>query len=194
MRLVLLLAISLSCFSAEKTAVFAGGCFWCMQPSFDEAKGVTKTLVGYSGGKEKNPTYKQVSYGRTSHQEVIKVWYDDSKTSYKNLLKIFWKQINPIQANGQFADIGDHYKTVIFYQNKDQKKLAEKSIKYIEDKKFFKDKKVATLVKPETEFYPAEDYHQKYYTKNYAHYSRYKKGSGREKFLKDHWTNIKLDF
>ena len=192
--LVLLIGLSFSIFAAEKTAVFAGGCFWCMQPPFDKAAGVTKTSVGYIGGSKENADYQKVSSGKTKHIEAIKVWYDSDKTSYKKLLKIFWKQIDPTQTDGQFADRGDQYKTVIYYSNKEEKALAEKSKKYIGSLKIFKGKKIFTPIIEGSAFYPAEEYHQKYYTKNYAHYSRYKKGSGREKYLKDYWSDVKLDF
>ena len=167
-------------------AYFAGGCFWCMEESFDKAKGVIESTSGYSGGHVKNPTYRQVVYEKTGHVEAIEVTYDPSLTSYKKLLNIFWENIDPFDFTGQFCDKGESYRSVAFYQNKMQKKLIEKSVKNIE--KQFKDKKVATLVWEFEKFYDAEDYHQDYYQKNFLRYLAYKSGCQREERLNKIWN------
>ena len=169
-----------------KTAVFAGGCFWCMQKPFDQTPGVLKTIVGYSGGGEVNPTYQQVSAKKTGHREVIQVTYDPAKVSYDQLLEVFWRQINPTQGDGQFADRGLPYQAAIFYANEDEKKLAEASkAKLSASGKF--DKPVVTELLPAAPFYSAEEYHQKYYEKNAADYQAYYVGSGRAGFLEKTW-------
>lgn len=172
--------------AATTTAVFAGGCFWCMQPPFDKANGVVKTVVGYSGGGEVNPTYEQVSGKKTGHREVIQVTYDPAKTSYAELLEIFWRQINPTQANGQFADIGLPYKAAIFYANEEEKKLAERSKEALVRSGKFSQPIVTELLRV-APFYPAEEYHQMYYQKNAADYKAYYVGSGRAGFLQKTW-------
>lgn len=167
-------------------ATFAGGCFWCMQPPFDRLEGVLSTVVGYSGGDEVNPVYEQVASGRTGHVESIQVVFDSAKISYRDLLETFWVNIDPTQQGGQFADIGGHYKTVIFYHNDEQKTIAENSKKEIEQSGKFKAPVVTSIVRYRN-FYPAEEYHQKYYEKNPIHYNAYKKGSGREAFIRNNW-------
>ncbi len=167
-------------------AVFAGGCFWCMQPPYDHAPGVISTSVGYAGGREENPTYKQVSAGETSHRESIEVTYDPAKISYEKLLEIFWHNINPIQKDGQFHDIGDQYTSAIFYQTEEQKIAAERSKEQLAQSGKFQ-KPIATSILPATKFWPAEDYHQKYYVKNPIAYKFYRFGSGRDAFLRDTW-------
>ena len=169
-----------------KTAVFGGGCFWCMQPPFDKAKGVIKTVVGYSGGGEVNPTYEQVSGKKTGHREVVQITYDPAQSSYAELLEIFWRQINPTQANGQFADIGLPYKAAIFYANAEEKKMAEQSKEALAKSGKFSQPIVTDLL-PAAPFYPAEEYHQKYYQKNAAEYKAYYVGSGRAGFLQKTW-------
>ena len=151
-----------------KKAYFAGGCFWCMEESFDKVKGVVKSISGYSGGHVKNPTYKQVIYKDTGHVEAIAVYYDPELTSYQELLKVFWLNIDPFDAKGQFCDKGKSYRSVVFYQNIKQKKLIEESIINIEKK--FNKKKIVTLVWEFEKFYPAEDYHQNYYQNNFLRY------------------------
>jgi methionine-S-sulfoxide reductase len=169
-----------------KTAVFAGGCFWCMQKPYDQTSGVLKTVAGYSGGSEVNPTYGQVSGKKTGHREVIQVTYDPEKVSYDQLLDVFWRQINPTQADGQFADRGLPYKAAIFYANEEEKKLAEASkAKLAASGKF--DKPIVTELLPAAPFYPAEEYHQMYYKKNAADYQAYYVGSGRAGFLEKTW-------
>ena len=172
--------------SESKTAVFAGGCFWCMQPPFDKAKGVLKTVVGYCGGGEVNPTYEQVAGKKTGHREAIQITYYPAKTSYAELLEIFWRQINPTQANGQFADIGLPYKSAIFYANDEEKKLAEQSKEALAKSGKFSQPIVTDIVAA-APFYPAEEYHQKYYEKNAAEYKAYYIGSGRAAFLQKTW-------
>ena len=167
-------------------ATFAGGCFWCMQPPFDKAKGVVSTVVGYTGGTQKNPTYEEVSSGRTGHAESIEVTFDPKMVSYEELLDIFWMNIDPTTPNRQFADAGTQYRSAIFYHNEDQKRLAEKSKEKLHQSGKF-DKPIVTEIVPATHFYPAEEYHQKYYLKNTAHYKAYRAGSGREGFLKKVW-------
>jgi len=169
-----------------KKAYFAGGCFWCMEESFDKAKGVIKSVSGYSGGHVKNPTYKQVVYKDTGHVEAITVFYDSNLTSYKKLLKVFWENIDPFDADGQFCDKGKSYRSVVFYENLKQKKLIQNSILDIE-KKFTK-KKVATLVWKFKKFYPAEDYHQDYYQNNFLRYLAYKSSCQREEILNKIWN------
>ena len=169
-----------------KKAYFAGGCFWCMEESFDKVKGVIKSISGYSGGHVKNPTYKQVTYKDTGHVEAIEVHYDPKLTSYDKLLKEFWVNIDPFDAQGQFCDKGKSYRSVAFYQNIKQKKLIENSITNIEKK--FNKKKIVTLVWEFEKFYPAEDYHQDYYQKNFLRYLAYKSGCQREEVLNKIWN------
>ena len=169
-----------------KKAYFAGGCFWCMEESFDKVKGVIKSISGYSGGHVKNPTYKQVIYKDTGHVEAIAVYYDPKLTSYEELLKVFWTNIDPFDANGQFCDKGKSYRSVAFYQNIKQKKLIEDSIINIEER--FNKKKIVTLVWKFEKFYPAEDYHQDYYQNNFLRYLAYKTSCQREEILNKIWN------
>jgi peptide-methionine (S)-S-oxide reductase len=169
-----------------KKAYFAGGCFWCMEESFDKVKGVVKSISGYSGGHVKNPTYKQVIYKDTGHVEAIEVYYNPKLTSYEELLKVFWINIDPFDAEGQFCDKGKSYRSVAFYQNSKQKKLIESSITSMEKK--FNKKKIVTLVWQFEKFYPAEDYHQDYYQKNFLRYLAYKSGCQREEILNKIWN------
>jgi len=170
----------------REMATFAGGCFWCMQPPFDNLKGVISTEVGYTGGNVENPTYQQISRGDTGHFEAMRVIYDPSQVSYEKLLETFWHNIDPTQADGQFADRGTQYYTAIFYHDDEQKRLAEKSKQDLEQSGKF-DKPVATRLLKAEVFYPAEDYHQKYYQKNESHYQSYKRGSGRKGFIEETW-------
>ena len=169
-----------------KKAYFAGGCFWCMEESFDKVKGVIKSISGYSGGHVKNPTYKQVIHEKTGHVEAIEVTYDPNIINYKKLLNVFWKNIDPFDATGQFCDKGESYRSVVFYRNKTQKNHIEKNVKDIESK--FKDKKVVTLIWEFKKFYPAEDYHQDYYQNNFLRYLAYKSGCQREERLNRIWN------
>jgi methionine-S-sulfoxide reductase len=172
--------------AATKTAIFAGGCFWCMQPPYDNAKGVVKTVVGYIGGSAEDATYEKVSAHRTKHRESIEVTYDPAQISYDQLLDIFWRNINPTQADGQFHDIGLSYQAAIFYGGDEEKKAAEASKETLGKSGKFS-QPIVTEILPAQPFYPAEDYHQKYYLKNHADFEAYHVGSGRVSFLAKIW-------
>lgn len=165
------------------TAIFAGGCFWCMEPPFDEVKGVRATVSGYTGGPEKDPTYRQVSSGKTGHCEALQVEYDPAVVTYEQLLQVYWHNIDPTTADRQFCDVGSQYRPEIFYIDDAQKAAAEKSLAEVE-KKFGA---VAVKITPAGPFYPAEEYHQDYYTKNPDDYHDYRKGCGRDRRLKQLW-------
>ena len=169
-----------------RTAVFAGGCFWCIQPAFDKAKGVIKTVVGYCGGSEPNPTYELVSSEKTGYRESIQITYDPAKISYDQLLEIYWRQIDPTQADGQFTDIGPSYRAAIFYGNDDEKRVAETSKEKLARAGKF-NKPIVTEILPAMKFYPAEAYHQKYYQQNPEHFEAFEEGSGRVSFKKKTW-------
>ncbi len=169
-----------------KTAVLAGGCFWCIQPAFDKAKGVIKTVVGYSGGTEPNPTYDLVSSEKTGYRESIQITYDPATISYDQLLDIYWRQIEPTQGNGQFTDIGPSYRAAIFYANDDEKRIAEASKEKLARSGKFK-KPIVTEILPAMKFYPAEAYHQKYYQQNPEHFEAFEEGSGRSSFQRKTW-------
>jgi methionine-S-sulfoxide reductase len=172
--------------SPTKTAIFAGGCFWCIQPAFDKANGVIKTVVGYSGGTEPNPTYELVSSEKTGYRETIEITYDPAKISFDKLLDIYWRQIDPTQADGQFTDIGSSYRAAIFYSNNEEKGIAEASKEKLARSGKF-DKPIVTEILPAMKFYPAEAYHQKYYRQNPEHFEAFEKGSGRVSFEKKTW-------
>jgi len=167
-------------------ATFAGGCFWCMEPPFDKLDGVVSTTSGYTGGKEKNPSYDEVSSGRTGHLEAIEIVYDPSKVSYVQLLDVFWRNVDPTQENGQFVDIGPQYRTAIFYHNEEQRRLALESKNRLRESRKF-GKPIVTEIRPAMEFYSAEDYHQDYYIKNPIRYKYYRWSSGRDQFLEKAW-------
>ena len=169
-----------------KTAIFAGGCFWCIQPAFDKATGVIKTVVGYCGGTEPNPTYELVSSEKTGYRESIQITYDPAKISYDQLLDIYWRQIDPTQADGQFTDIGPSYRAAIFYGNDDEKRIAEASKQKLARAGKFS-KPIVTEILPAMKFYPAEAYHQKYYRQNPEHFEAFEEGSGRVSFKKKTW-------
>jgi peptide methionine sulfoxide reductase msrA/msrB len=171
-----------------RTAIFAGGCFWCIQPAFDKATGVIKTVVGYCGGTEPNPTYEIVSSEKTGYRESIQITYDPAKISYDQLLDIYWRQIDPTQADGQFTDIGPSYRAAIFYGNDDEKKIAEVSKENLARSGKF-NKPIVTKILPAMKFYPAEAYHQKYYQQNPEHFDAFEEGSGRVSFKKKTWQN-----
>ncbi len=166
-----------------KTAVFAGGCFWCIQPAFDKAPGVVKTIVGYAGGTEPNPTYELVTSEKTQYRESLEITYDPAKISYDQLLDIYWKQINPTQADGQFTDIGPSYRAAIFAANDDEKKIAEASKAKLAASGRF-DKPIVTEILSGAKFWPAEDYHQKYYQTNSMAFEMFELASGRKSFAK----------
>ncbi len=167
-------------------ATFAGGCFWCMVPPFEQTDGVLSVESGYAGGKTASPTYEEVSSGTSGHLEAVQVTYDPARISYTDLLKVFWRQIDPTDGGGQFADRGSQYQTAIFYRTEEEKRLAEKSREDLERSGDF-DRPIITRIIKFTTFYRAEDYHQDYYKKNPLRYALYKRGSGREAFLKEKW-------
>ena len=169
-----------------ETATFAGGCFWCIQPPFDKLEGVVRTTVGYTGGKEKDPTYKQVSYGKTGHAESIEIVYDPKKVTYEEILDVYWMNIDPTDAGGQFVDRGNQYRPAIFYHNEAQRKAAEASKEKLDKSGRF-DKPVVVEIVEATAFYPAEDYHQKFYMKDPVRYKSYRSGSGRDQFIEEYW-------
>jgi len=171
-------------------ATFAGGCFWCMEPPFEKMEGVLEVISGYTGGEKIDPTYEEVSAGRTRHVEAVQILFDPSKTTYSEILDVFWRQIDPTDPGGQFADRGSQYKTAIFCHNDDQKKLAEKSKKALEESGKF-GKPIATKILEATEFYRAEEYHQDYYKKDPIRYKSYRFYSGREPFLQKMWGDEK---
>lgn len=168
-----------------KTAVFAGGCFWCMEPPFANITGVEKVVPGYTGGHVKNPTYESVCGGDTGHYEAVQVTYDPTVVSYAQLLDVFWRQIDPTDEIGQFADRGQQYQSAIFYHDEQEKSAAEASKQSI--KQVFTDT-IKTKILPAKQFYTAEAHHCAYYQKNPAHYKRYKQASGREPFISSVWS------
>jgi peptide-methionine (S)-S-oxide reductase len=167
-------------------ATFAGGCFWCMEPPFDKLDGVISTTSGYTGGKLANPTYEQVSDGGTGHAEVVQIVYDPSKITYERLLEVFWHNIDPLDATGQFCDKGDQYRSAIFVYDDVQKRAAEVSKKAIEESEELAGRIVTEIVRAAA-FYPAEDYHQDYYLKNPLKYRYYRFACGRDARLNAVW-------
>jgi peptide methionine sulfoxide reductase msrA/msrB len=179
---------------ALEKATFAGGCFWCMEPPFEKLSGVKSVVSGYTGGHKLNPTYREVSSGGTGHLEVVQVIFDPEKVSYKKLLEVFWKNINPTDGGGQFVDRGQQYGTGVFYHNQEQMRLAELSKKQLGESKIFK-KKIITPIRKSVKFYPAEEYHQDYYKKNLltkAKYKYYRNASGRDDYLDNYWKKNKF--
>jgi peptide-methionine (S)-S-oxide reductase len=167
-------------------ATFAGGCFWCMQPAFDKVHGVVKTTVGYTGGHTDHPTYEQVSAGGTGHMESIEVEYDPSKVSYDQLLSVFWHNVDPTDADGQFCDRGGQYRSAIFVHDAVQREAAERSKAELEKSKPF-GQPIVTRILPAGTFWPAEEYHQDYYKKHPIRYKYYRWGCGRDQRLKALW-------
>ncbi len=167
-------------------ATFAGGCFWCIEAPFEQINGVIEVQSGYTGGHKENPTYEEVSSGQTGHFEAVQITYDPAQITYRELLDVFWQQIDPTDDGGQFADRGSQYRTAIFYQNDEQKKIAEASKAALNTSGKF-DNPIVTQILPASTFYPAEDYHQDYYKKCPVRYKSYKKGSGREDYIKKTW-------
>jgi len=172
--------------SKIQTATFAGGCFWCVESDFEKVDGVLQVVSGYTGGHTSNPTYEEVSAGGTGHVEAVQVFYDPEKVTYDQLLDVFWRHVDPTDPGGQFVDRGSQYRTVIFYHNDRQKRLAEASKRALEASGIF-DKPIVTQVVKFTKFYKAEDYHQDYYKKNPIRYWYYRYASGRDQFLKRVW-------
>jgi peptide-methionine (S)-S-oxide reductase len=181
---LILLSAAAFCSAEIKKATFAGGCFWCMEPPYDELAGVISTVSGYAGGDVENPTYEQVSSGTTGHKEVVQVTYDDDKISYQDLLDVFWVNVDPLDDGGQFCDRGSQYLSGIFYHNEEQKRLTLASREKV-SKGF--DQPVETFVEPLDAFYPAEEYHQGYYEKKPLRYNFYRSGCGRDARLKAVW-------
>ncbi len=171
-----------------ETATFAGGCFWCTESDFEKREGVISVISGFSGGLEKNPTYEEVSSGKTSHLESIQIQYDADKITYKELLSVFWKHIDPTDPGGQFVDRGAQYRSAVFYHSTAQQQLAEESKKELDSSGVF-DKPIVTEIFPFTAFYKAEEYHQDYYKKNPVRYNLYRYRSGRDQFIKTIWGN-----
>ncbi|PZE22087.1 peptide-methionine (S)-S-oxide reductase MsrA [Paenibacillus xerothermodurans] len=168
-------------------ATFAGGCFWCMVKPFDQMPGIIKVISGYTGGHKENPSYEEVCEETTGHAEAVQIVFDPSIMSYSKLVEIFWQQIDPTDIEGQFHDKGHSYRTAIFYHNEQQRQIAEESKQAVQASGRF-DKPIVTEIVPAGTFYPAEEYHQDYYKKNPLRYKMYRKGSGRDDFLKRHWA------
>lgn len=175
-----------------EVATFAGGCFWCMVKPFDEQPGIIKVVSGYTGGHKENPTYKEVCSETTGHYEAIQITFDPEVFPYEKLLELYWPQIDPTDAGGQFADRGDSYRTAIFYHNEHQKELAEESKQQLEASGRFSEP-IATQILPAKPFYEAEEYHQGYYKKNKFRYAMYRRGSGRDRFIKENWKDFGRD-
>jgi peptide-methionine (S)-S-oxide reductase len=173
----------------QAAAIFAGGCFWCMEPPYDKLDGVISTTSGYVGGSVPNPTYEQVSRGGTGHAEAVRVVYDPAKLDYQELVDVFWVNVDPTQADGQFCDHGDQYRTAIFYLNDEQKQIAEQSLAELEKDKPFEGE-IVTEIAPATVFYPAEDYHQDYYQTNSLRYKYYRWACGRDQRLTELWGDL----
>jgi peptide methionine sulfoxide reductase msrA/msrB len=171
--------------------IVAGGCFWCIEAPFDKTEGVLSAESGYINGKIENPTYKQVSGGSSGHIEAVRVVFDPKKTTLKKMFEVFWQSFDPTDAGGSFYDRGSQYSSGVFYNSVEQKRIAEESIKYIDSLKVFP-KKIVTPVIKATKFYKAEEYHQDYHVKKSTHYKRYRKGSGRDAFIKKYWGKKKL--
>ena len=170
-----------------KKATFAGGCFWCVEADFEKVDGVVEAISGYSGGKEENPTYEDVAYGRTGHTEAVQIVYDPQKVTYNELLDVFWRHSDPTDPNGQFVDRGPQYRPAIFYHDEEQKRLALASKENLEKSGRF-DRPIVTEISPLTEFYRAEEYHQDYYKKSKLRYKMYRSGSGRDQFIEKTWA------
>ncbi len=187
------LLLNLNTYAAEPDsalAIFAGGCFWCTEADFDKLPGVLETTSGYIGGSIENPTYEEVSSGRSGHVEAVQVRFDPQQTSYAKLLEAFWPTIDPVNGNGQFCDTGPQYRSEIFYLNAEQQRLAEASKAALAASGRLA-QPIATQIVAATTFYPAEDYHQDYHTKNPLRYSYYRHGCGRDQRLQQLWGTSK---
>lgn len=189
-KLLFLLCLSISRVSAEpdsqRVAIFAGGCFWCMEKPFDNLDGIVETTTGYTGGKTVDPSYTQVSAGKTGHFEAVKVIYDPNRTTYRQLLEVFWRNVDPLDPHGQFCDRGPQYRSAIFYLNDEQRDLAATSRKVLESQQRFSGK-IATLILPAGRFYRAEEYHQNYYQTHPLKYRFYRLTCGRDRRLRQLW-------
>lgn len=170
-----------------ETATFAGGCFWCMQPPYDKLEGVISTTVGYTGGQAINPSYGEVSSGGTGHTEAVQVIYDPERVSYEKLLDVFWHNIDPLRVDAQFCDVGNQYRSGIFYHDEAQKEAAEASKKALTDSGKFNHQPIVTEIVAAGPFYAAEDYHQSYYKKNSYKYNFYRWNCGRDQRLEELW-------
>lgn len=190
LMILLVLTISPSSYSKESYAIFAGGCFWCMEKPFEQIPGVKSVVSGYIGGNSAYPAYKDVASGKTGHYEAVKITYDSKVTNFNTLLYVFWQQINATDSGGQFVDRGQQYSTGIFYLNPQQKKLAEQSKNVLSETKILSKKIVTPIIKATT-FYKAEEYHQDYYKNNPVRYWYYRNGSGRDKYLNSVWDDKK---
>lgn len=188
---LLLANLSLGTTPAFETATVAGGCFWCTEADLEKAPGVISAVSGYAGGQEKNPTYKQVASGQTSHIESVQVTYDPALISYNELLEYFWRNIDPTDNQGQFVDRGPQYRPAIFFHNQQQENAAKAGFKML-SQKF--DKPIVVELLPFTSFYPAEEYHQDYYKKSALKYSYYRSRSGRDDFIEKHWDSKPAHF
>ena len=171
-------------------ATFAGGCFWCMEPPFEKLDGVTSVVSGYCGGKEQDPTYKEVSYGKTGHTETVQITFDPETITYEKLLEVYWRNIDPTDSGGQFVDRGSQYRPAIFYHDNKQKKAAEKSKKELAESGPF-DEEIVVEIVPASRFWRAEEYHQDFYKKSPNRYKSYRRGSGRDEFIQKHWGDEK---
>ncbi len=174
--------------TSTQLATFAGGCFWCMVKPFHQWPGVIRVTSGYTGGNTVNPTYEEVCTGTTGHVEAVEIEFQPSVISYDTILDVFWKQIDPTDDGGQFCDRGSSYRTAIFYHTEEQKQTAEASKSRLAASGIFT-RPIVTPILPATAFYPAESYHQDFYQKNKAHYERYRNASGRDEFIRRHWSN-----
>ncbi|WP_312499333.1 peptide-methionine (S)-S-oxide reductase MsrA [Enterococcus sp.] len=170
----------------KDTAIFAGGCFWCMVKPFDSLPGIEKVVSGFTGGHVPNPSYQEVTTGTTGHTEAVEITFDPALISYDELVSIYWQQTDPTDAFGQFADRGDSYRPVIFYNSEEQKDIAERSKANLQASGRFEGP-IVTSIEPAEPFYPAEEYHQDFYKKNAAHYNAYSEGSGRAGFIRKTW-------
>lgn len=168
-------------------ATFAGGCFWCMVSPFEKRSGVISLKSGYTGGHKENPTYQEVCSETTGHREAVQIEFDPELITYEEILQLYWQQIDPTDPGGQFHDRGPSYQTAIFYHNEDQHRKALASKQVLAESELFA-MPIATEILPATTFYPAEEYHQDYYKKNPTHYQLYRKGSGRDAFILEHWS------
>lgn len=173
-------------------AIFAGGCFWCMESPFEKIPGVIEVVSGYTGGEKLNPSYQEVSAGGTGHTEAVEVLFDPEQVSYEQLLEVFWMQINPTDAGGQFVDRGTQYRSGIYPLDAEQQRLAEQSKQKLAQSGRF-DRPIVTEIVPAGKFYPAEEYHQDYYKKNPLRYKYYRYGSGRDKYLDRVWGEGRKD-
>lgn len=173
---------------SEETAIFAGGCFWCMVQPFDQLPGIHRIVSGYTGGHVPNPTYEEVCSGTTGHTEAVEITFDPTVISYLQLVELYWQQTDPTDAFGQFADRGDSYRPVIFYASAEQQATAEASKERLQASGRFTTP-IVTTIEPAQTFYPAEEYHQDFYRKNPEHYQAYSEGSGRKGFIRHHWKH-----